>query len=80
MALIIWLLAPADWLTPSAPLPLLNALPVMALVAFIERSAGVVMDWRRLPLAEASVPIAMARLLTCCCWSPAAWFIIMLPL
>ena len=61
MALIIWLLAPADWFTPSTPLPLLKELPPMELVAFIERSAGVVIFCVMLPVADASVDLIISN-------------------
>jgi hypothetical protein len=35
--------------------------------------------WRIWLLALDSLPREMARLLTCCCWSPAAWLTEKLP-
>ena len=78
-ALAIWLLAPADWFTPSAPLPLLKELPPMVLLALTARLAAVVIFWVTLVVAVALVPMAMARTLVCCCWSPAAWLTLKLP-
>src|SRR5450830_394652 len=79
-ALIAWLLAPADWLTPIMPLPLLKELPWMAALALIAVLAPVVIFWFSKVVALALVPTAIARLLSCCCWSPAAWLTITLPL
>ncbi|MNL39015.1 hypothetical protein D3C87_1612680 [compost metagenome] len=79
MALAIWLLAPAPWLTPSTPLPLLKEVPPMVAVAFIDGLAEVLIFWLMRVVAAASVPMAIARTLVCCCWSPAAWLTLRLP-
>ncbi|PAV70677.1 hypothetical protein WR25_22851 [Diploscapter pachys] len=47
--------------------------------ASIEGSTGVRKRWRIWVLALASWPMAIARALTCCCWSPAAWLTPRLP-
>ncbi|MCY1456226.1 hypothetical protein D9M71_734280 [compost metagenome] len=78
-AFACWVLAPALWLTPSAPLPLLKASPWMLERASIAAAAGVFRRWRICVVALASGPTAKARALACCCWSPAAWLTDRLP-
>src|SRR5450830_2108905 len=79
-ALIIWFWAPADWLTLSAPLPLLKELPWIAALAVRERSAAAPLIFCVTEMfARALWPTAMARLLLNCCWSPAAWLVATTP-